>query len=142
MSDTQTMTSNAVEWHELYTSDVDASIKFYSEVCGYTIQDMPMGEMGTYKMFCKDGKPFAGVLDPNAMGECPEGGGGDMKAPPMWATYLGVDDVDAALSKATALGANILVPAMEVPTVGRMGMIMDPQGAAVWFFKGTSESGS
>ena len=42
-----------------------------------------------------------------------------------------VDDVEATVARATALGGKVLVPAMEVTGVGRMAVIQDPQGAAL-----------
>ena len=34
------------------------------------------------------------------------------------------------------LGATTGAPAMDVPTIGRMALIREPQGAHVWLFKG------
>lgn len=88
-----------------------------------------MGEMGNYTMFKVDGVNVAGVM--------PTAGNPQMEGvPPHWATYIAVDDVDARVAKATENGASVLVPAMDVPNVGRMCLIQDPQGATVWFFKG------
>jgi len=58
------------------------------------------------------------------------------EVPPHWATYLSVDDVDARVEKCVEHGGTLVVPAMDVPTVGRMALIHDPQGAHVWLFKG------
>ena len=55
-----------------------------------------------------------------------------------WATYFSVDDVDARIAKCKEMGATVLVEPMDVPTIGRMALISDPQGAAIWLFKGTS----
>jgi hypothetical protein len=51
--------------------------------------------------------------------------------PPAWGAYVTVDDVDATLAKCSALGGKVLVPPMDVPTVGRMAVIQDPQGATI-----------
>jgi uncharacterized protein len=51
--------------------------------------------------------------------------------PPAWGCYVTVDDVDATLEKCAALGGKVLVPPMDVPTVGRMAVIQDPQGATL-----------
>lgn len=89
---------------------------------------MDMGPMGTYHMLTRGGIAVAGVVstDNPQMSD----------VPPHWSTYLAVDDVDAKLAKCVELGAKIVVPAMDVPTVGRMGLIQDPQGAHIWLFKG------
>jgi predicted enzyme related to lactoylglutathione lyase len=59
---------------------------------------------------------------------CPEGA---PPMPPQWGCYVTVDSLDATLSKCAALGGKTLVPAMDVPTVGRMAVIQDPQGATL-----------
>jgi len=57
-----------------------------------------------------------------------------MDVPPHWAIYMAVDDVDAKVEEAVGLGSTLVVPAMDVPTVGRMALMSDPQGAHFWFF--------
>ena len=49
--------------------------------------------------------------------------------PPAWGCYITVDNVDETMAKCTALGGKTLVPPMDVPTVGRMAVLQDPQGA-------------
>lgn len=114
-------------WHELYVPDVEAAIKFYSEALGFESDKMPMGEMGDYHMLKIGGMNVAGIMQTGTP-QVPH-------APPHWAVYLSVDDVDARVEKAVALGASVIVPAMDVPTVGRMALIMDPQQAMLWLYK-------
>ena len=43
--------------------------------------------------------------------------------------YVQVDDAEAYLAKAQALGATVVVPAMEVPGAGiKIGQFLDPEG--------------
>jgi len=114
-------------WHELYVPNPAEAIHFYTEALGFGSEEMPMGEMGTYTMLTKNGRGVAGVMSTS---EGPAAG-----APNHWATYLAVDDVDSRLAKCTEMGATIVVPAMDVPTVGRMALISDPQGAHIWLYK-------
>ena len=53
---------------------------------------------------------------------------------PAWASYVTVDDADAATERAQELGANVLAGAFDVMDVGRMSTIQDPTGAVfcVW----------
>jgi uncharacterized protein len=117
----------AFPWHELYVADDQAAIDFYTKALDMETEAFPMGEMGNYNMLKVNGKAVAGVMSTTTMG--------DMNIPPHWAVYLSVDDVDARVAKCTALGAKVLVPAMDVPTVGRMCLIQDPHGATIWLFK-------
>ncbi|MGE0001584.1 MAG: VOC family protein [Fimbriimonadaceae bacterium] len=112
-------------WHEVYTADVAGTIKFYTEVLGWETEsmDMPGGD-GTYHMLKANGTAVCGVFDTAMAGG----------APPHWATYIAVDDVAKRLEKAVAAGSQVLVPMMEVPTVGTMALIQDPFGATVWFY--------
>ena len=38
------------------------------------------------------------------------------------------------LDFAVAVTGSLVVPAMDIPTVGRMALIADPQGAHIWLF--------
>ncbi len=48
-----------------------------------------------------------------------------------WGCYVTVDDVDAALARCQARGGTVQMPAMDIPKVGRMACIRDPQGASI-----------
>jgi uncharacterized protein len=114
-------------WHEVYAPSAQATIDFYTQALDFGTTEMDMGPMGKYHMLTREGKGVAGVLSTDSM---------EMQGvPPQWATYLAVDDVDARLAKCQSLGAKVVVPPMDVPTVGRMSLIADPQGAHIWLFK-------
>ena len=49
--------------------------------------------------------------------------------PPNWLSYIGTPDVDATVRQAVELGGKVIVPAYNVPSVGRMAHLQDPQGA-------------
>jgi uncharacterized protein len=119
-------------WHEVYAKDAQAAADFYTNALGFGSVDYPMGDMGTYKMLTKDGTPVCGIMGTNT----PE----MAEVPPHWATYLSVDDVDNRLAICQEHGAKVVVGPMDVPEVGRMVLIQDPQGAHIWLFKGTSSS--
>ena len=84
-----------------------------------------MGEMD-YKLLKVGDTEVAGVMQIT-----PEMG----PVPPNWMVYFAVDDVDATVAKAQSLGANVLVPGMDIPEVGRFATLTDPQGAAFSIFK-------
>ena len=58
-----------------------------------------------------------------------------MKAPPFWAMYVGVPTLEDAVAKIKQLGGSELSPVIDVPTVGRMRMMKDPQGAAFYIYQ-------
>src|SRR4051794_39902686 len=115
----------AFPWHECYVANGQAAIDFYTQALDFGSEPYDMGAMGTYHMLSRDGTSVAGIMP---TGDTPE-----MKdVPPHWAVYLSVDDVDARLEKCISLGAKMVVPPMDIPNVGRMTLIQDPQGAHLW----------
>jgi predicted enzyme related to lactoylglutathione lyase len=115
-------------WHETYGASVQATIDFDSQALGWTSEEMPMGEMGTYTILKNNGRGVAGALGTATDERLKD-------VPPHWAIYIAVDDVDAKAQKCVSLGATVLVPAFDVPNVGRMSLIQDPQGVTFWLFK-------
>ncbi len=69
-------------WTDLWTSDVEGSRRFYSELFGWEAQE-PSPEFGGYFMFTSKGVPVAG-----AMGDM-----GEMPADNVWKIYLDTDDI-------------------------------------------------
>jgi uncharacterized protein len=110
-------------WDELGTTDVDGAEKFYTEVFGWTTKDM--GEdFGGYKLFEVGATGIAGV---HALQD-PSGGA-------RWIPYVGVEDADATVAKASELGGSTAAEAMDIPTIGRIALIKDPQGALFGIIK-------
>jgi predicted enzyme related to lactoylglutathione lyase len=56
--------------------------------------------------------------------------------------YVWVNDVDAITARATQLGGKVLAPAMDIPNVGRMSVLQDPQGANFSIFMGREHQGA
>lgn len=63
-------------------------------------------------------------------------------ARPVWLGYVRVDNVDNTLVKLQELGGTVLMPAKEIPQVGRLAMVADPQGAPFYIMSGGVESGT
>lgn len=117
----------AFPWHEVYAPNAEAAVEFYTKVFDMETDSMPMGESGVYHMLKVGGTAVAGVMSTNSP---------DMaQVPPHWAVYMTVDDVDQRIEKAIAAGGKVVVPPFEVPNVGRMSLIADPQGAHIWLYK-------
>lgn len=114
-------THGAFSWNELATTDIDGAKKFYAELFGWTLSDMPMDDM-TYTVAKAGDKEIAGLM--SMPPEC-----GD--APPHWGAYVTVDDVDASTAQAESLGATVTLTPRDIPEVGRFSVIQDPQGASL-----------
>ncbi len=114
-------THGAFSWSELVTPDPAKSGAFYGALFGWKIDPMPMPE-GTYHVVKVGDKGLGGIMSPPP---------GAPRMPAAWGCYVTVDDVDRTLTQCVALGGSVVVPVMEVPGVGRMAVIRDPQGATL-----------
>ena len=56
-------------------------------------------------------------------------------APPFWTMYVGVPNLEKAAAHIAGLGGKESSPVIEVPTIGRMQMMTDPQGAAFYIYE-------
>lgn len=112
-------------WRELLTDNVEGAKGFYGELFGWSFKGVDMGPMGTYWL-CSAGETQVGGLMQKPA---------NLPAPSHWAGYVSVDDVDAAVARAKEAGGQNPMPPMELPDVGRMGVILDPAGAVSWAFK-------
>jgi predicted enzyme related to lactoylglutathione lyase len=63
-------------------------------------------------------------------------------AKPTWLFYIGVNDVDASVEKIKAEGGSVLMPAWDIPGIGRIAMVADPQGIPFYIMRGASEESS
>jgi predicted enzyme related to lactoylglutathione lyase len=109
-------------WYELMTPDPDRAKSFYDAVVGWDIEPQPTGEMD-YRMIRRaDGGNAGGVL--RITEEMQQHG-----ARPTWLGYLNVADVDATVASMEAAGGKTLMGATDIPHVGRIAMLADPQGA-------------
>jgi uncharacterized protein len=112
-------------WHDHISGDVEKAKAFYTELLGWTIEPWKSGEM-EYPMISAGGKQHGGF------GPAPEG------VPSHWLGHVLVEDADEAASKAEAAGGRIVNPPMDIPQIGRMVVIADPQGAVFSAFASAS----
>jgi uncharacterized protein len=109
------------------TPDPEGSKDFYDAVVGWTIGDATP-EYNGYRMIGAEGGYAGGVLPITP--EMQQHG-----ARPTWLGYLNVADVDAAVASIERAGGKALMPATDIPNVGRIAMAADPQGAAFYVMK-------
>ncbi len=122
-----TASGKTFPWHEVYAPDEQAAIDFYTKALGMGTTDFDMGPEGKYHMLTANGTGVAGVMSTKKLDH--------PGVPPHWAVYMAVDDVDKRIAKCKELGATVVVEPMDIPKVGRMALIADPQGAHLWLFK-------
>lgn len=110
--------TGAMIWTELATDDLVEAERFYTGLFGWGVRT-DTGEP-PYTEFRQGETSVAGMLEIQ-----PEWG----PVPPHWGHYVSVDDPDAVAARAEELGGRLQVPPKDVPEVGRMAQIVDPQGA-------------
>ncbi len=115
----------AMTWHELLTTNSGDAIEFYTTLLGLE-RGGTMAPMD-YTLLRSEGTDVLGVMQITPdMGE----------VPPNWSIYFAVKDVDAAVTQAQSLGGGVVVPATDIPDIGRFSVLTDPQGAFFNIFKG------
>ncbi len=105
-----------IVWHTLNTSDVEKAKDFYTQLLGWETEVWKPGGMDTP------------IITVNGAGHgdyqsAPEG------VPSHWLAHVQVESADEALRRAETHGAEALAPPMDIPEVGRIAVIRDPQGA-------------
>ena len=112
---------NAVMQFQIISKTPDETARFYSEVFGWKVDaDNPMG----YRRI--DTGSTDGIQ------------GGIWPAPPQAPNFVQlfmlVEDVNAAVTRATARGAKLLIPPTKLPEGDEMAVLHDPQGMSfgIW----------
>ena len=106
----------ALTWNDLMSPDIPASSDFYRGLFGWEIAEIE-GAGGQYWSITNNGRINGGIMP------APPGGH------PVWNLYFAVEDADAAVAKATSLGAGTIMGATDVPNGTRFAVLSDPSGA-------------
>ncbi len=112
-------TPGALGWHELTSNSCEDAFSFYGAVFGWTFKTMQTSH-GPYHIIENEGEKIGGIA-PNP---CPE-------QESHWTSYVTVKDVDEVAIKVISLGGELLYGPEDIPEVGRLCWIKDPQGAII-----------
>ena len=105
-------------WNELVAGDPAVARAFYEGVFGWKAEAFG-GASHDYTLFKQGDATIGGMM------QCPQPG-----LPSHWLPYVVVEDLNQTVARAEQLGAKTVLPPREVPTVGRIAVLVDPQGAA------------
>jgi uncharacterized protein len=111
-------------WVDTLRPDPEGAAGFYAALFGWSVENqMPPDSPRSYFVCKQHGRDVA------AVGSRPSG-----DAPPDWNTYVWVDSVDDAVSKAVGAGGGVAREPVESFDGGRMAVLSDPAGAVfcVW----------
>ena len=121
-------------WYELLTTDPDAAARFYGAVIGW--QSRPVEDSNLdYRILGINGTDVAGLMALPAGAEA-----AGMR--PCWLGYIGVRDVDATAADIVRAGGAQHMPPTDIPGVGRLAMLADPQGVVFYVMRGAMEGTS
>ena len=124
-------------WYELLTDNSDVALAFYNTIVGWEVTHSSQPGMDYRILHARDedaGESYdiGGLMQ--LSDEMREGG-----ARPVWLGYIGVDNVDQTVANITAAGGKVQMPAKDIPNVGRIAMVTDPQGTPFYVMRGLSD---
>jgi predicted enzyme related to lactoylglutathione lyase len=117
----------ALTMNELDTRDPDGAVRFYGAVFGWDHEPVEQAGAVVYGQLKLDGRLVAGLL--------PMGPAFPAQMPVAWVTYFGVEDLEAAASRAQERGGRATAEPTVVPK-GRFLTMADPHGAAFAILEG------
>lgn len=135
MSNTTSYPHGTFSWADLRTTDGPAAKAFYTTLFGWQPIDYPIPGGGVYTMLQQDGKDVCALSEMS-----PEEQAQGM--PPVWNSYITVDDVDAMAAKVGELGGHAMTPPFDVMENGRMMVIQDPTGGIVSLWQANQHKGA
>lgn len=116
MPETTMTTVGNPSWIAHSGPNAEKAKAFYADVLGWTIGQIPMQDGSTHSAIMVNDAPVGGFSPATE----PQGA---------WTIYVTVPDADAVVEKAKSAGAEVLAGPMDMPGVGRMATLRDPQGA-------------
>ncbi|MBI1790170.1 MAG: VOC family protein [Acidobacteria bacterium] len=111
------MSNNRIVHFEIPANEPEALTKFYHDLFGWKFQKAPIP--GVEYWLCDTGPEAPGINGAVMQRQNPQ---------QPWMNYVDVASIDAAIDRATELGAKVALPKTPVPGVGAVAAIIDPQG--------------
>lgn len=124
MTETTASAPGSPVWVDLGVPDLAAVQGFYTALFGWQFEDMGPG-YGNYHMITHHGAHVGGAMS------MPED---EQDQPAAWTVYLKTEDIERSLTDTAAAGGNVIVPAMLMPGLGSLGIVITPggEGLGLW----------
>ncbi|MCK5774965.1 MAG: VOC family protein [Bacteroidales bacterium] len=104
-------------WNELWTIDMEGSVKYYEELLAYSPKSI-LGSKVPYTVFEKDGQKMSGVL-----------GNPVKNARSAWMPYIRVENIIETVESAKKAGAKLMMAPNETIRQSSVAVLLDPVGA-------------
>lgn len=124
-----------LSWIDLMAKDMSTAKEFYGSLFGWAVEDQDTQGGPPYAIFTLNDQHVCGLGEMND----------EMKSsgmPPVWNSYIAVDDVQAIVEIAASLGAKTVMPPMQVMDAGYMAIVSDPTGAFISFWQKINHGGA
>lgn len=134
MTDELVFAHGQFSWVDLAAHDVAVARKFYEPLFGWTTKDEDTHGGPPYAQFYLKGKRVGGL------GQMPK----EMQSqglPPLWSSYINVDDIHKTVQKVPELGGQVTMPVMQIFDYGWMTFIQDLSGASVGLWQKNTHDG-
>jgi len=122
---TNTRSAGRIIWHDLLTTDIEASKAFYRGLFGWEFERIPLslgfGRSSDYLLVRNQGRLVGGMFDAGAARE--EGNVSQ------WVAVMSVADVDAAVAAVNTGGGRTITPPTDLDERGRIAVVEDSAGA-------------
>lgn len=115
-------------WESLSTTDLEAAKRFYTEVYGWKASSFA-------------GMTTFGVAD-GMEGQIADAQSPPPGAPSFWNTHVVVENLASSVARVDKLGGKVLMADIDVPGIGHIGMVQDPQGAVIALFQPNPDMGA
>lgn len=135
MPEQTSYTHGTPSWIDLSTTDVDGAKAFYGPLFGWDFETNPTDQGGEYVMALTAGKSAAGMM-------AQQPAQAEMGMPPMWNSYVTVNDIAETVGRVEAAGGAVIMPPMQVMEAGHMAVVGDPTGAAICLWQANQHIGS
>ena len=113
-------------WIRVLTPNAKSTNRFYTRLFGWEAFETEVNGK-PYTMYKKGGKLVGGML------EIPEGNPNNLK--PHWMCYITVSNMEETMTMVEQEGGKRIVDPVDMPGLGRFGMIQDPTGVLVGLYQ-------
>jgi len=110
-------------WVDSGRADAKPALDFYAGLFGWEFENRAPEGVSPYHVARLDGRDVAGIGEQEQQLD-----------PPVWNTYVLVEDADATAAKAVRAGGKVELPPIDAGAAGRFAGLADPTGASfcIW----------
>ncbi|MFZ0391005.1 MAG: VOC family protein [Calditrichia bacterium] len=116
-----------IGWVDLTVRNADEVRDFYSQVVGWEVEEVSMGEYSDFSMLEPQSRSAAA-------GIC-HARGPNADLPPQWLIYIIVNNLAESLEKCRLLGGEVLAEPPDSGSAAKFAVIRDPAGAVAALYQ-------